>query len=34
MFLLSAEYVQTAAEDPAAGPSGSEPEAEDGPRAL
>lgn len=28
------ESVQTAAEDPAAGPNGSEPEAEDGQRAV
>lgn len=34
LFLLFVESVQTAAENPAAGPSGAEPEAEDCPRAV
>lgn len=34
MFLLSVESVQTAAEDPAAGPGGAEPETEDCQRAV
>lgn len=34
VFLVSVESVQTAAENPAAGPSGAEPEAEDCQRAV